>query len=208
MKKMLSLLVALTLIATCLSGVVFAADPIAKVVTGDKTVEVATLAELSAAISPRGTSVVTMLQDITADAVTNIPVCTLDLNGHTWKTTAGNALAIQSEKTDADAENFYSVIKNGSIHGATSAIRHEFGGLKVVNCTLQGDGASAIQILDLTSNGAYNDGNIVEDSTVICTVEIGALAYNKKNEDQSKLSYTIKNSNIITSLCLCVIIVV
>ena len=177
-----------------------AADAIATVVTGDKTVEVTTREELVEAISPRGTSVVTLLKDITADTMSGIPVCTIDLNGHTWKTTAGNVLAIQNEKTDDDADNFYTVIKNGTIHGATSAIRHEVGGLKVVNCTLRGDGSSAIQILDLTGNGAYNDGNVIEDSTVICTVKIGALAYNKKNEDQSKLSYTITNSSIINTV--------
>ena len=50
MKKLVSLTLALVLIITCLSGIVFAADPIAKVVTGDKTVEVTTVDQLAAAI--------------------------------------------------------------------------------------------------------------------------------------------------------------
>jgi len=173
---------------------------IARVTTNGKSIEVTNLKDLANAVSRRGTSVVTLLKDITADAMTALPVCTLDLNGHTWKTTAGNVLAIDDVKTDTDADNFYTVIKNGTLHGAVSAIRHEIGGLKVVNCTLRGDGSSAIQILEVINNGTCNDGNVIEDSVLICTVKIGALCYNKKETDMSKLSYTIRNSTLINSV--------
>ena len=99
MKKFVSLLIALTLIVTCLSGVVFAADPIAKVETNGRVVEVANVVQLQGAINSNGTSVVTLLADVTHDDQIKIPVCTFDLNGHTWSTRAAakNALYFDTE---------------------------------------------------------------------------------------------------------------
>lgn len=171
-------------------------DPLATVETGGTTVKVTTVEDMVANINPDGTSTVTLYDDITLGGVTNIPICTLDLNGHTWKTTASNVLAIVDNDL-TDNANCYTVIKNGTIHGAMSAIRHETGGLKISNCLLRADGSAAIQILDEVSKGNYNDGNIIENSVLDCTIW-AALAYNRA-KDFSALSYKIVNSDLIAS---------
>jgi len=58
MKKIISLTLALVIIAACLSGLCFAADPIARIETNGRTTEIKSLEMLAAAINADGTTTV------------------------------------------------------------------------------------------------------------------------------------------------------
>lgn len=194
MKKLVSLTLALVLIVACLAGISFAADPIAKVETKGKTVEVATVEDMLAAIDASGTSVVTLLKDVSNDDVINVPfTCTLDLNGHklsTTKSNAWNVLAAGSEKTEI-------VVKNGTIEGAMSAICWRVGSLEVDNCTLIGNGSAAVQILcfaDATA-AAAKEKNIIKNSTLASTIWV-TLSFNSTGKDFSAITLTLENCDV------------
>ncbi len=205
MKKLLSLVLALTLIVTCLSGVVFAADPIARVETGGRAVEVTSVPQLQAAINANGTSVVTLLADVTYTDQIKIPVCTFDLNGHTWSTKDAqkNALYFDGrELTAENAANFKAVVKNGTIDAGRTAISSNVGALRVQNVTMSCHAdIPAIQLLSGSNNslhqGEWNDGNVMEDCTVYC-FDGPAFRYNTDGSDFSRVKYTIKNSTMVT----------
>ena len=205
MKKLISLLVALALIVTCLSGMVFAADPIAKVETNGRVVEVANVVQLQGAINSNGTSVVTLLADVTHDDQIKIPVCTFDLNGHTWSTkdAAKNALYFDGKSLTAeDAANLKVVVKNGTIDAGRTAISINVGALSVQNATLISHAdIPAIQLLSGSKNsfhrGEWNEDNIMENSTVYC-FNGPAIRYNTDETIFSYVTYTIKNSTLIT----------
>ena len=205
MKKLISLLVAAVLVVTCLSGVCFAADPIAKVETNGKTVEVTDISQLPAAVNANGTSVITLLKDVTHDDQVKLPVCTIDLNGHTWSTKAAQKNALYFDGRDltaADATNLYVVVKNGTIDAGRTAISINVGALRVENATLISNSEiPAIQLLAGKNNnlieGKWNDGNVMENCTVYCA-QGPAFRYNSENKDFSKVKYTINNSTIVT----------
>ena len=197
MKKLVSLTLALVMIVTCLAGISFAADPIAKVETNGKVVEVATMEELLAAIDESGKSVVTLLKDVSTDAANTVPyTCTLDLNGHKLSTTASNAWIINA----AGTEYAVSTIKNGTIDGAMSAIQWRAGGLIVDGCTLIGRGSTAIQILnhaDADPNAAaHKDINIIKNSTLQSTAW-HVLSFNSKEKDFTAVNLTLENSTFV-----------
>jgi len=202
---MLSLFVALTLIVTCLSGMVFAADPIAKVETGGKVVEVANVTELLDAVNPNGTSVVTLLKDIEHPEQIKLPVCTFDLNGHTWSTVEAEANALYFDGrslTAADASNLTTVVKNGTINAGRTAISVNVGALTVQNATLIAHAEiPAIQLLNGKTNtlaeGKWNSGNLMENCTVYCATG-PIFRFNTDNVDFSAVKYTIKDSTLVT----------
>ncbi len=196
MKKLISLTLALVLIVTCLSGLVFAADPIAKVETNGKTVEVETLADLAASIDASGKSVVTLLKDITTEELADLPyTCTFDLNGHKLTNTKTNALNIKA----AGSENKVTTVKNGTIDGAMSAFCWRNGALVVDNCTLIGRGSAAIQILNhkkADSNAAdYKDISIVKNSILASTIWV-TVSFNSTGNDFSDVVLTFENTDL------------
>ncbi len=181
-------------------------EPLATVQTGDKIVRVATLADMVAAIDKKGESVVTLYEDIEATATQNIPVCTLDLNGHTWttKNASGawqNAIYFNDSNTDADATNLYSVIKNGTVHGKI-AVSCNVGALKISNASLCAYNGTAVQLTDSTTatslaKGLWNDGNVVENS-VLYSADYTSLIFNSSGKNFSAVEFTIKDSDMIT----------
>jgi len=207
MKKLVSLTLALVLIVTCLSGLVFAADPIAKVETAGKTVEVTTVDELVAAIDKKGTSTVTLLKDVNAEATVNIPVCTFDLNGHTWsvKDAAGEyvgGLYFNVSATDEAATNLKSVLKNGTIMGKI-ALSCNVGGLTVDNATIVSHNGTAIQLTSGKNDdrslpaGKWNDHNLVKNSTLV-SANYTAMIYNSKDQNFSAVSFKVENTTMVT----------
>jgi len=206
MKKLVSLTLALVLIITCLSGIVFAADPIAKVVTGDKTVEVTTVDQLAAAIDTKGTSAVTLLKDVTITATMRIPTCKFDLNGHTvtGKDAAGawiHPIYFDVAKTDDAATNLVSEITNGTIIGMNT-VSCNVGALHASKLTLVANGGHGFQLTQVSSKenslnkGKWNDSNIIEDC--VAYVDRCALAYNNSGGDFSAVKFLIKNSTFVT----------
>ena len=100
MKKLFSLLLALTLVVTCLAGVSFAADPVARIINGDKVVELeAPLQDekFEALISPEGTTVIEILKDFRTSefGMWSPYTVTIDLKGHKI-TTGRNGLHVEA----------------------------------------------------------------------------------------------------------------
>lgn len=175
------------------------ANAIATVVTGKLLTEVETVAELVAAIDESGNSVVTLLKDITTENTISISYsCTLDLNGHTLKTTAtgSKGLDIRSESTD----NHITTIKNGTLHGSSCAIAWRSGALKIQNSVIIGEKGHAIWILNSGDSNAasYKDINLIEDSTV-WSKDNGAISFNSTGGNFSAVSLRIEGSDLIAA---------
>lgn len=199
MKKLLSLILALTLIVTCLSGVCFAADPIAIVTNGEFTKEVFTLDELLAGVKATGLTQIKMLTDL--DRVVEsgsgqivIPyTCTIDLNGHTWSTAkcaSGNAMAFNISGSDSS----HSVVKNGTILGATMGIRASKGSLEVQNCTIVAPTSVAVGIYGTDKTETWM--NLIKDSTLIAGGS-AVFSWHSDKNDQADMTMKIENSRLI-----------
>ena len=171
------------------------ANAIATVTTGGATVNVKSVDELTAAISPTGNSVVTLLSDITyTTAVIRLPYsCTVDFNGHTLRTntTQYNCLQILA----AGSENRITTLKNGTMIYHTVGARVDGGGIVVQDMTMYSYSGTAVAIND--PSGDYKDVNRIENSTLIST-EWGPVAFNRSNYDFSATGITIANSTLVS----------
>jgi len=163
MKKLLSLLLALTLIATCLSGVVFADDPLAEVTVNGETTVVTTVQEMrDATKNQEGTTKIKLLKDITHSTTIEFHyACYMDLNGHTVKSAKGNCIRVYNPGTVNP--NF--VIENGTVIGTVMGLRVDKGGLIAKNCTIVAPSSVAVGIYE--ADTAYNDGNLIDGCTLI-----------------------------------------
>ena len=191
MKKLLSLTLALVMIVTCLAGISFAADPIATVETNGKTVEVATVEDMIAAIDASGKSVVTLKADVTCEKQTTFPYsCVIDMNGHTWTAEKSNAFAIAA----AGTENEVATLKNGIVLHKVVGIRVNGGGLIVKDMIMRGTGGASVCFYDAT--GKYNDVNLVENCTLVSDI-YGTVGYNNKDTDFTKCNFTIRDTVMV-----------
>ena len=206
MKKLISLTIALVLIITCLSAIVFAIDPIAEITTAGKTSKVYSIDDLVYAIDTKGTSVVTLLADVTITATMRIPTCKFDLNGHTLtgKDASGawvHPIYFDVAKTDAGATNLVSEITNGTIIGKNT-VSCNVGALHASKLTLVANEGHGFQLTmasgkeNSLSKGKWNDNNIIEDC--VAYVDRCALAYNNSGGDFSAVKFLIKNSTFVT----------
>ncbi len=163
MKKMLSLILALVLIATCLSGVVFADDPIAEVTVNGVTTKVNTVDEMRNAVkNPEGTSKIKLLKDVThSTTIEFYQACYLDLNGFTIKSAKGNCIRVYAPGT----VNTHFTIENGTVIGTIMGLRIDKGGLIAKNCTIVAPSSVAVGIYE--ADTAYNEGNLIENCTLI-----------------------------------------
>ena len=163
MKKMLSLILALVLAATCLSGVVFADDPLAEVTVNGETTVVTTVQEMrDATKNQEGTTKIKLLNDITFHTTIEFHyTCYLDLNGHTVKSAKGNCIRVYNVGTVNP--NF--VIENGTVIGTIMGLRIDKGGLIAKNCTFVAPSSVAVGIYE--ADTAYNDGNLIDGCTLI-----------------------------------------
>jgi len=197
MKKLISLTLALVMLCTCLSGLVFAADPIAKVTTNDQTTDCMTMEEVVSLIDPSGKSVVTFLTDVTAEKGYTYPYsCTIDLNGHTYSTSKGNAFSIKAVGT----ENTTTFIKNGVAKGQVMGIRCDDGGLNLENLMVSAQTAPAVGINTLKEQ--YNADNRISGCTLVSFGWV-SFSFNKIDNDnkgvpQPNVSCYIENSKIIS----------
>lgn len=193
MKKLISLTLALVLVAACLCGVCFAADPIATVTTGSTTVEATTVDEIIAALDPSGKTVITLKKDISAPRANLTVSCTIDLNGHTWTGTEGNGISVAK----AGTENAITVVKNGIIKGNIVGLRISGGGLQMDGVTVLG-GSSSAGVGYYETSKDYNDVNKITNCTLV-GVNAGAFSFLNQNEAQPGVKMTIENSTLINS---------
>lgn len=195
MKKFASLLLALALVITCLSSLAFAADPIATVTTGDKTVEVTTIPDLTKAISPSGLSVVTFLKDIEYnDSSIDLPYsCTVDLGGHTIKTNPAkhNGFTING----VGEENKVTTIKNGTLVYNYYGVRVNAGGIVLSDMIMHGLFAECVTLYVTAPD--FNDNNLIENCVLLCD-EWGSICWNEKDTDYSKTKITIRDTDLIS----------
>jgi len=165
MKKLLSLVLALTLIVTSLAGVAFAADPIAEVTNGDKTQKVYAVDDMRDLVKPDGTTKIKLLSDVTHNvAIEFCGAVELDLNGFTIKAASGNCIRISN--TTENRENQHTVVKNGTVIGvAVMGIRVNYGSLELRDCTVFSPKSVAVGIYEPDTK--YNEKNIIDNCTLI-----------------------------------------
>ncbi len=171
------------------------AEPIATVVTGDKTVEVATVPALTKAIDPSGNSVVTFLKDLQYNGgEILLPYsCTVDLGGHTIKTNPAeyNGFTIDGVGT----ENKVTTIKNGTVVYNYHGVRVNAGGIVLSNLTMHGLFAECLTLY--VADPSFNDKNLIENCVLISDVW-GSIAWNEKDVDYSKTAFTIRDTDLIS----------
>jgi len=199
MKKLISLTLALVLLVTCLSGVCFAADPIATVTNGEFVKEVYTLDELLAGVKATGMTQIKMLADIdkvveSGSGQIKIPyTCTIDLNGHTWSTAkceSGNAMLFNAN----GSESSHIVIKNGTILGATMGIRASKGSLEVQNCTIVAPTSVPVGIYGSDKTETWR--NLINNCTLIAGGS-AVFSWHQDKSDQADMTMKIQNSKLI-----------
>ncbi len=192
MKKLVSLILALVLIVTCLSGLCFAADPIAEVTNGTETKTVDTLGALLAEVKEDGNTKIKLLADVTGhEQIAFEYACELDLNGFTLKTTKGNACNIGYYGGTA---NKHSVVKNGTIIAATMGIRHGVGSLEVRDCVIVSPTSVPVGLHETV--GDYNAKNII-DNCVLISGGSGAFSFHLNGTAQNGLNMTITNTKLV-----------
>ena len=193
MKKLFSLLLALTLVVTCLAGVSFAADPVARIINGDKVVELeAPLQDekFEALISPEGTTVIEILKDFRTSefGMWSPYTVTIDLKGHKI-TTGRNGLHVEA----AGSVNSQTVIKNGTINSLGAlGIRIQGGSVLVDNCTVLGTTSNAFGLY------STDGGNAVLKNSTFVSKALNAVGFHVEGKDQSKSTIEIENCTLIT----------
>ena len=193
MKKLISLTLVLVLIVACLSGISFAADPIATITNGSTSVDVNTVDEIIAALDPSGKTVITLKSDITAPRANLTVSCTIDLNGHTWTGTEGNGISVAK----AGTENAITVVKNGTIIGNIVGLRVSGGALQMDGVTVRGGGSSA-GVGYYETSPQYNDLNKITNCTLV-GINAGAFSFLHQTEKQSGVKMFIENTVLVNS---------
>ncbi len=198
MKKLLSLVLALTLIVTCLSGVVFAIDPIAEVTNDGKTEKVYEVQDMKDLVKENGKTQIKLLADLTTEKAVEFPFSvSLDLNGHTMKSSSGNCMAILKSGT----ENQHTIVKNGTLIGTVMAVRVNFGSLELRDATCVAPKSVACGIYE--PNPQYNEKNIIDNCTLIAggggsfSWHADPAGANPPNQEQIGLNILIQNTTMV-----------
>jgi len=161
---------------------------------------------LAANIDPNGNSVVTLLQDVTHEAMVQLPVCTIDLNDYTWSTGGANVRAIEfseDKTTDATTTNCYAVVKNGTIDAGEAALVTDVGALRVQNVALISANEYAVVLrYGTTTNikfqlGNWNDGNVMENCVVYSSAS-NALYVHTGGKGFGNVQYTIRDTVMVS----------
>ena len=193
MKKLVSLVLALVLVVTCLSGLSFAADPVARVINGDKVIEVTTLvgeAEFENYISPEGTTVVELLKDVKTPefGLWSPYTITLNMNGHTI-TSGRNCITIDAPGSVNSVAKIYNGVANAM--GAIG-IRIDGGSVEVDNVTAVGTGACAFGLYSTDGGSA-----VLKNSTFVSKAYY-SVSFHHADADLSKSVIEIENCDLIT----------
>jgi len=201
MKKLISLTLILVMLAACLSGLCFAANPIAEVTNGSSTTTVDTVSGMLASVNATGNTVIKLLKDVTNDAAMIFPYpCTLDLNGFTLSTNpAGNACTIAHNSLGS--KNSHTLIKNGTIVGAVMGIRHTYGSLEIRDCTIISPTSVAVGLYG--NDTSFNSKNLI-DNCVLVSGGTGAFSWHSDGSGsaaysmpQAGMNMTITNSKLV-----------
>ncbi len=201
MKRLVSLTLILVLLAACLSGLCFAADPIAEITNGSSTITVDTVSGMLGAVDPSGNTVIKLLRDVTNDAAMIFPYpCTLDLGGFTLQTSPnGNACTIAH--TSLGSQNSHTVIKNGTIIGSVMGVRHTYGSLEIRDCTIVS--LTSVTVGLYGNDTSFCDKNLI-DNCVLISGGTGAFSWHSDgsgsaahNMPQPGMNMTITNSRLV-----------
>ena len=164
MKRTVSLLLALVLLLTTLSGVCFAATADCSYTVNGVTREGALSTAVSAIKSAGGT--IKLLKDVSLDstsyAITSNQSFTFDLNGHNF-TTAGMGISITNKATGVTV--ITDSVGGGLYRAAKNCATVRGGGLQIKNVTLWTEGTQTLNYYDVT--GKWNNDNIIENATVV-----------------------------------------
>lgn len=201
MKKCFALALILVLLVSSLSGLCFAADPIAEITTDGSTLTVDSVSGMLASVDPSGNSVIKLLRDVTNDAAMIFPYpCTLDLNGFTLKTFPnGNACTIAHNAEGT--KNSHTLIQNGTIIGSVMGVRHTYGSLEIQNCTIVSPTSVAVGLYGHDTN--YCDKNLI-NNCVLISGGTGAFSWHSDgtgsaahNMVQPGMNMTITNTKLV-----------
>lgn len=198
MKKLLSLILILSMIASMFVLPVSALEPIAEVTNNGKTNNVYAIDDLCASILPDGTSKVKLVSDVERTVTTGtgqivLPyTCEIDLNGHTWSninSASGNAIKF----ANVGSQNSHAIVKNGTVLGASVCISSDKGSVEVRNCTLYSPNSIGVSIY--VANEAFNSKNLIEDCTILAGGDNGVFSFQGANP-MNGAKMTIRNSTL------------
>jgi len=198
MKKLIALALALVLAVTCLSGVVFAIDPIAEVTNDGKTSKVYSIDDLTAAVSETGNTKVKVLsrvERIVTDASGQIVfpyTCEVDLNGQTWtnvKSKSGNVLKFNA----AGSQNTHAVVKNGTVIGASVGVSIMEGSIEIRDCVIISP--KSIGVSMYSTETKYNDKNIIDNCYIMAGGANGGFSF-QGTEPMNGVKIKIQNSTV------------
>jgi len=168
-------------------------NTIALVQNGAITTQVSSVADMVAAVSSTGNTVITLRKDITTDAPIVLPYsCTFDLNGYTVQTnlTTGYGIQIQA----AGTENQTATVKNGTLVHYDVGIRVAKGAIVVENMTVRALAGPCVTVYE--KNAAYQSR--ITGSTLIAENYV-CFSFHMSNTDYSAMSVSVDNSTLISS---------
>lgn len=168
---------------------------IAWVQNGSEVVRVKTVADMVAAVSSTGNTVITLCRDLSTDAPIILPYsCTFDLNGYDIRTNpdAGNGIQVQA----AGSQNKTTTLKNGSLVACDVGIRIWKGALVLENMTARTLVGPCVAIYD--NNAAYKDINRISGSTVIAENYL-CFSFHLSDTDFSGTCMNVDNSVFISA---------
>ncbi len=200
MKKLISLIVALVMVVTCLAGISFAADPVAEVTNGSKVTQITDVKELNdaALITEDGKAVIKFLQDVTTTGRITLPnPCTVDLNGKTITiqkddgTLAGNGVQFSERETST---NLTSIVKNGTLNCGVVGVRvsKNAGGIIMDNLTIRTNGGTGLGVYHADKNNT----NIIRNCTIYSDIWAGVVFYNEDHQ-AAGTKVVIENTTIV-----------
>ncbi len=198
MKKLIALTLALVLAITCLSGVVFAIDPLAEVTNNGKTSKVYSIDDLCANVDPSGNTkikVLSKVERIVTDSTGQIVLpytCEVDLNGQTWtnvKSKSGNVLKFNA----AGSENSHAVVKNGTVIGASVGVSIMEGSIEIRDCVIISP--KSIGVSMYSTETKYNDKNLIDNCYIMAGGANGGFSF-QGEAPMDGVKIKIQNSTI------------
>lgn len=172
-----------------------AENTIALVKNGAITTQVESVADMVAAVSADGNTVITLYKDLSTDGPIILPYsCTFDLNGHTVCTnpTSGYGIQVQAVGT----QNKIATIKNGTLVHYDVGIRVAAGAVAVENMTVRALAGPCITVYD--NSAAYKSLNRISGSTLISENYV-CFSFHMSNRDFKKSGVSVDNSVLISS---------
>ena len=172
-------------------------DPnaVALVANGDTVTVAMSVAEMTAAVAPEGTTRIRLLQDISRDKAISLPYsCVIDFDGHTLATDPNKGTGMMI--VEAGSLNPVATVKNGKIVSNAVSLYVNGGAIQLENMQLRSYADICLGLQD--PNGDYKAINLVKDCTLI-TGGTGCISFNKSDFDYTATGITIENSRLINT---------